>query len=77
MYWVVFISCHIFLFVKNLVIRLHDTAMTFLKAEEVMVVLSLGTLWRGSEARGYFIDDTEKVNAIWHYCISFSDVEQW
>lgn len=44
MYWAVFISCRVFLFVKNLIIHLHGTTMTFLNADEVIVILSPGEL---------------------------------
>lgn len=49
--------------------------MTFLSAEHVIVIFSLGALGRGSETRGHCADDIEKVNAIWHYCISFLNAE--
>lgn len=74
MYWAVFISCPTF-FVKNLIIPLCDTTMTFLSAEDVIVIFSLGALRRGSETREHCTDETEKVNAIWRYCISFLNAE--
>lgn len=73
----IFVSCHILLFVKNLIINLLGTTKSFLNADEVIITLSLGEFWKGSETRADCIDDTEKVNAIWYSCISFSDVEMW
>lgn len=75
MYWAVFIPCPTFLFVESLIIPLCDTTMTFLSAEDVIVIFSLGALWRGSETRGHCIGNTEKVKAIWHYWISVLNTE--